>query len=210
MSQKWPHGNRGVCVLSHTNVARDEIAKILGTTTVGSHLLGYPHFVGTIHAFVNQFLALPLLRSNGVVVDVIDNDVFASQAIARLKYKYTLKKWVEMNPYQGPGAIATLRYEGAELTLGWEEGSLPGPGSESHIQAMALKNELTERGIFRHEDMFAFAASLIATNPDLPSRVSRRFPFVLIDEMQDTSWAQEELLNKVFDHSVVVQRFSWG
>ena len=47
MSQKWPHGNRGVCVLSHTNVARDEIAKILGTTTVGSHLLGYPHFVGT-------------------------------------------------------------------------------------------------------------------------------------------------------------------
>ena len=207
MSQKWPHRNRGVCVLSHTNVARDEIAKILGTTTVGSRLLGYPHFVGTIHAFVNQFLALPLLRSNGVAVDVIDNDVFAAQAFARLKYKYTLKKWVEMNPYKGPGAIATLRYEGAELALGWEEGSLPGSGSESHTQAMALKNELTERGIFRHEDMFAFAASLIATNPDLPSRVSQRFPFVLIDEMQDTSWAQEELLSTVFDHSVVVQRF---
>ena len=48
-------------------------------------------------------------------VDVIDNEVFAAQALARLKYKYTLKKWVEMNPYKGPSAIATLRYEGAEL-----------------------------------------------------------------------------------------------
>lgn len=207
MSQKWPHRSQGVCVLSHTNVARDEIAKILGKTAVGSRLLGYPHFVGTIHAFVNQFLALPLLRSIGVAVDVIDNEVFAAQALARLKYKYTLKKWVEMNPYKGPSAIATLRYEGAELELGWEEGSLSAPGSESHTQAMALKNELTERGIFRYEDMFAFAARLIATNPDIPSRVSRRFPFVLIDEMQDTSWAQEELLGTVFDHSVVVQRF---
>ncbi|VTR61289.1 Uncharacterised protein [Serratia fonticola] len=26
LARKWPHARRGICVLSHTNVARDEIA----------------------------------------------------------------------------------------------------------------------------------------------------------------------------------------
>lgn len=207
MSGKWPHADRGICVLSHTNVARDEISKRVGATSIGARLLGYPHFVGTIHAFVNQFLALPLLRSDDETVDVIDDDVFAARACSLLNTKWKLRAWVTKNQFQGPPAIASLRYEGANLDLGWEDGKLPGPGTASRAEAQALKDELRAAGVFRHDDMFAFAKRLLARAPELPARISHRFPLVLIDEMQDTSWEQEDLLSKVFDGKAVVQRF---
>ena len=59
LSRQWQDTTRGICVLSHTNVARHEIEAGLGTTSEGQRLMGYPHFVGTIHSFVNEFLALP-------------------------------------------------------------------------------------------------------------------------------------------------------
>lgn len=207
MSGKWGHRTRGICVLSHTNVAKDEISKRLGNTTVGAKLLGYPHFVGTIHAFVNQFLALPLLRSDGEVVDVVDNDIFAARALDQLKYRYKLNAWVCSNPNNGLAAIASLRYEGADLELGWAAGNLPGRDSDSWKQAKALKDELRSKGVFRFDDMFAFAERLLLRFPDIQKRLSYRFPMVLIDEMQDTSWEQENLLARVFDETVVVQRY---
>jgi DNA helicase-2/ATP-dependent DNA helicase PcrA len=47
LAAKWPHRTRGICVLSHTNVARREIESRLGHTAAGQRLLSYPHFVGT-------------------------------------------------------------------------------------------------------------------------------------------------------------------
>ena len=32
LAKKWPYSNAGICVLSHTNVAREEIEKRLGNT----------------------------------------------------------------------------------------------------------------------------------------------------------------------------------
>lgn len=207
LADKWTHSNRGICVLSHTNVARDEISKRLGTSTTGVQLLAYPHYVGTIHSFVNQFLALPLLRSDGETVDIVDNEIFASQALSLLRTKGTLNAWVRNNPQRGPAAIASLRYQGANLSLGYEEGGLPGPGTASWTQAQQLKARLRQKGIFRFDDMFAFAERLLVRFPDMTRRLSHRFPLVLIDEMQDTSWEQEGLLARLFDHTVMVQRY---
>lgn len=36
MARKWPHKTSGICVLSHTNVAREEIQNKLGHTPVVS------------------------------------------------------------------------------------------------------------------------------------------------------------------------------
>lgn len=207
LADKWAHPHRGICVLSHTNVARDEISRRLSTSSTGARLLGYPHYVGTIHAFVNQFLALPLLRSDGEAVDVVDNEIFASKALSLLRTKWALNTWVSNNPQRGPAAIASLRYEGADLTLGYEDGGLPGLGTTSWKEAQELKDQLRAKGIFRFDDMFAFAERLLVRFPDMRKRLSHRFPLVLIDEMQDTSWAQEDLLARLFDDTVVMQRY---
>lgn len=35
LAKKWKYSTRGICVLSHTNVAREEIERRLGNTEVG-------------------------------------------------------------------------------------------------------------------------------------------------------------------------------
>lgn len=73
LARKWKSRRSGVCVLSHTNAARREIERSLGRTAAGAALLSYPHYVGTIHGFVNEFLAIPWLRSLGYSITAIDD-----------------------------------------------------------------------------------------------------------------------------------------
>ena len=61
LARKWQYKSQGICVLSHTNVARREIEQKLGNTKEGKQLLSYPHFVGTIHSLVFTVLNLILL-----------------------------------------------------------------------------------------------------------------------------------------------------
>ena len=45
VAEKWQHHTRGICALSHTNVAHNEIEERLSNTTAGRRLLSYPHYV---------------------------------------------------------------------------------------------------------------------------------------------------------------------
>ena len=90
LAGKWPHRTRGICVLSHTNVAREQIEHRLGSSVAGQRLLSYPHFIDTIHGFVNRFLALPWLLSNGYPSPTIDDDVttaYRRGVLGRVYYK---------------------------------------------------------------------------------------------------------------------------
>lgn len=63
----------GICVLTHTNVAIDEIKSRFGKYS--NILLNYPNFCGTIQSFVDQFLAIPYFNSfNEKGIVAIDDD----------------------------------------------------------------------------------------------------------------------------------------
>ncbi|MEN2469377.1 UvrD-helicase domain-containing protein [Burkholderia sp. GS2Y] len=208
LAKKWPHARRGICVLSHTNVARDEITRRLAETAEGAQLLSYPHYIGTTHSFVNHFFAMPMLRSLEQKVDVIDDDVFADKALARLQLgQFTKLRYFLDNQNNGDDIVSTLFYRTAELAVQVEGGTLPATHTPSYRSLVSLKAQLAKLGIFRHRDMFAYADLALKTCPHLVDVVHRRFPMVFIDEMQDTSWDQESFLNRIFDGKSVMQRF---
>lgn len=86
--------------------------------------VAYPHFIGTIHGFVDRFLALPALRSLGLTVDVIDDDIFAKKAIARAMKMPSLWGWAQNDEGVKP-LVGGLVYRGADLVLDSEGGTLP-------------------------------------------------------------------------------------
>ena len=88
LAEKWQHRTRGICVLSHTNAARHEIESRLGNTAAGQRLLAYPHFIGTIHEFVDKFLAIPWLRSRGYPIRVIDTGICELR-----RWRHLDRKW---------------------------------------------------------------------------------------------------------------------
>ncbi|WP_124552543.1 UvrD-helicase domain-containing protein [Methylophilus methylotrophus] len=208
IARKWNQQKKGLCVLSHTNVAREEITRRLKLNADGQKLLTYPHYIGTIHGFVNQYIALPALRSAGIKVEIIDDDAFAKKAQKFLQYNrfYTLRAWLK-HQENADELINTLYFKGSELEISTESGTLTKEDTKSGKQVRELKLLLFDAGIFRHRDMFAFAENALKRNTNLLDVIFRRFPLVFIDEMQDTSWAQESILNSIFENKSTVQRF---
>jgi superfamily I DNA/RNA helicase len=86
--------NSGILVLTHTNVAVDEIKKKLGLNA--KTLLSYPNHVGTFQSFVNKFLAIPfyihILKKRP---ERIDTDIFYKKFEAILKsYHESVFGWL--------------------------------------------------------------------------------------------------------------------
>ncbi|WP_343655616.1 UvrD-helicase domain-containing protein [Paraburkholderia caribensis] len=207
MAARWPFAHRGICILTHTNVAREEIERCLNSVPYGNALLAYPHFIGTIQSFVNKFLALPWLRQLGINVREIDEDAFAEQFFRRVNANGSARIWISQSPQQRTRAVKGVRYRGPDLLLVTHD-DLSLPASGATIERLRLvKNAMAQEGHLRHEDMFAYAEQAISRVPGLADAVEHRFPNVFIDEMQDTSDVQLNALYKVFRNDAVIQRF---
>lgn len=208
LARKWPHRTKGICVLSHTNVAREEIEIRLGSTVVGQRLLRYPHFIDTIHGFVNRFLALPWLHSNGFPSPTIDNDVttaFRRSTLTKSNY------WVVQNFLKKKfSSFDLLRICARDLSFDLCGKAFPsGTGAKSFKLAKKAVQTAAQAGYFCYDEMFIWAHALLEDFPSTASWLRCRFPLVIIDEMQDTFEAQGTILHKVFprsSHDIVVQR----
>jgi len=207
LGAKWPHSRRGLCVLSHTNVARKEIESKLAGTAVGHRLLAYPHFVGTIHGFVNEFLALPLLRSEGYHVRLIDDEACFDWTRRHLMSWPTRRSLGDL-PYRERKLDAGIR-----ALVGADEVTRTTPPSGINSSQWALlrqaKGEAVKNGLWYYADMFAWAKRLLAKHGKVEECARWRFPAVFLDEAQDTSELQGSLLNRIFPTSAcdIRQRF---
>ena len=88
----------GICVLSHTNVAVDEIRKRL--SNYAGKLLSYPNYIGTIQSFVDKFVTMPYLRNiAGRNVQAVDNLTYAQHMLNRIQNnaKYRTLDFVTKN-----------------------------------------------------------------------------------------------------------------
>ncbi len=208
LARKWKCNTRGICVLSHTNVAREEIERRLGSTDVGQRLLSHPHFIGTIHGFVNRFLATPWLLSAGYRVAAIDNDL-----TTRMRRRHLGEKdYRRLNAYleNKHKSFDALRLGTTDFAAPIADGTFPsGHHTEMYKLATLALQHAAEDGYFCYDEIFVLGKALVAQQPALPSILQHRFPFVLVDEMQDTSEQQSYFLRHLFPrdmNAVCIQR----
>ncbi len=208
LARKWPHRTKGICILSHTNAARAEIQNRLGGTSTGQSLFGYPHYIDTIHGFVNRFLAMPWLDSNGFPSPTIDDDVTTTyrRGVLTNKEYWTVQNCLA-NKHSG---FDRLRI--CDCDLGFDICGKPFPASSSSNSFQLAKRAIeasAQAGYFCYNEMFVWAKALLEEFPEVSSWLRRRFPLVMIDEMQDTTVLQGNMLSAIFPHGsadVVVQR----
>lgn len=87
-----PNG-AGVCVLSHTNVAVNEIRTKL--TNCAYKLMNYPNYVGTIQSFIDQYVVIPYMRTlTDAVIRVVDDKIYAEHL-----YQVLWNKYDKSSPY---------------------------------------------------------------------------------------------------------------
>lgn len=209
MAKKWNKSFKGICVLSHTNVAKNEIISRLEKHPDGAKLLRYPHFIGTIQEFVNRFLGIPYCRYKKWPVNYID-DYRCVNYIER-----NLTRAIKFQRLQSnyPPSLYDLQYryekENKELIA-----NLPIPQEQSSATKtgqdfMKIKKDLVEKeGGYFYSEMYEFAKAFLDKNDNLQNILQHRFPYVFIDEMQDVDAIQDSIISRIFDSSIsIIQRF---
>ena len=208
LAKKWPHRTKGICVLSHTNVAREQIEHRLGRTVVGQRLLSYPHFIDTIHGFVNRFLALPWLFSNGYPSPTIDDDVTTAyrRSVLERKEYWSVQGFLDKKH----SGFDRLRICTRDLSFNLGDKAFPArPSAQSYQHAKRAVEATARAGFFCYDEMFVWADALLEDHNQVPVWLTHRFPVVILDEMQDTFERQATFLNTVFPRvsdRIVVQR----
>lgn len=202
LAARWSPRQQGICVLSHTNAARNEIGERLSASAAAGALMRYPHFVGTIHCFVNEFLAKPWLRSQGYPVHVVDTQIALSKRLGALapKWRYAMEK-------RGLGPIA-LSYDAPDFT-GGSKGNLSA-AADLYQAMVAVSRQTSGEGYFCFDEMFVWANQLLDRNSGVAADLRRRFPLVFIDEAQDNSEIQSAILHRIFcegENPSIRQRF---
>lgn len=219
LSRNWLTRRQGVCVISHTNAARTEVEDLISRHPTAAQLMAYPHFTGTVTAFINQYLALPYLRGLGWSVRQVDDDAFAAEALRRypswgvlerlaknkkLKLKRRLEEWITLLDLD-PG-FAEADAEPQTLTVRCRKGQW-GAHTDCGKALESLKASMVRSGLYRYADMTALAWRALRETPALAVRLRDRFPLVILDEAQDTHGDQLRLLEFVFkQEGAVFQR----
>lgn len=207
LNTKLPlENNEGICILTHTNTAIDEVKNRLGV--YGDNLFRYPNNCSTIQSFINQFLATPAyIYFYGKRPLRIDDEIY-NEAISKEFFNHIpwrLRYGIQKQHID----ITKIRFNLNDATL---VNSLHGNPiyknheSDSYVALKKLKESIMEAGILCYDDAYYLSLKYLRIHPNLKEIFSKRFRYVFIDEMQDTMEHQITLLNSIFDDTVIIQR----
>lgn len=209
LAKKMPfEDNRGICVLTHTNVAINEI-KQQADHAAADVLFRYPNFFGTIQGFVDQFLALPGYRSEfQKPIVAIDNNRFFSELERLYSKDYIFKGWMKHK-----GGLSTLgNYwllpETLKVGKNLDEPiSRLGENTPTYQKINEIRKEVLERGFLSYNDAYSIALRYLNFIPPIRQAFQDRFCMVFLDEAQDTYEHQFRVLDAVFQpDKLMVQR----
>lgn len=233
LAQRMPFNDgKGICVLTHTNVAIDEIKERLGAKA--DVLFSYPNFFGTIQSFVYKYLAMPYYairrKHKSVIIDSkyyeerIDkrfnswlagfNSKVQNNAKSYLRNNPKLLKNIRLHKVDGKNKLTNGIY-GKELNIKRPKRSFEKHGdyseaekSEIHDWIEELKLDLLKDGILCYDDAYYLAEIYVNIYKDkLTDLFSKRFKYVFIDEAQDVYPHQNYIIENLFNNDVIIQKF---
>lgn len=211
LSQKLDFKKDAICVLSHTNVAKYEIIKRIeqSNNERALKLLAYPNFIGTIHEFVNKFIGVPYLRSLDRQIKIIDDEITATK-ITQLIPTTILSEFKVLEDkkcysFKVNKVTGKDRYE-ANFPKQRDSSSFTSEDFTKELRA--AKKKIFNDGYYFHDEMFVFGNAYLNQNDSLIKMLKDRFKYIFLDEMQDSSKVQEDLINRLFnENNNVIQRF---
>ncbi|WP_301882208.1 UvrD-helicase domain-containing protein [Paenibacillus sp. 11B] len=193
---------KGICVITHTNVAVEEIVNSLEKFGISD--ITYPHFVGTIHEFFNTFFSLKAygLYTKKDTYYLMDNE----------EYKKYFERFFE---YHKPGywsySIPINAVDKTDIHID-EDNQLRiisrREGKEYSAPVINTIQDMFSRGFVRHSDTVELANWYIRNHKEaIQKAFQNRFNYFFIDEAQDTSIEQYDNLSMLIENNeeVIVQ-----
>ncbi len=174
-SEKLSIGKRKVAAITYTNIAADTIQERLLSYGVESKSL----WVGTIHALCLQWIIkpninmIPRLCGGFVVIDEHERE----NKLSEIKEKYKFRS-----------------YDNIDTALNQDYRPKYPVGTREHNLTLDYHRYLSENNYIDFDLILNISHRLLQANPKLCKRLGNLFYHILVDEYQDTSVMQYEIL----------------
>lgn len=185
----WSNYHQGVAVLSFTNVASKEIFEKTNSISNCLGAIQYPHFIGTVDSFINEFIVLRYgyLYTAGRVrpqISLSDN--------WKMPYRYWRSEChqkgcidhIEDFHYEVDGTL----YKGKQMVT-------CALGKAKALPCQQYKSMLAKKNVVFQNETALIAYELLNKYPIIASAIVERFPVIIMDEAQDTSITQMALFD---------------
>ena len=186
--ENWNKPHQGIAILSFTNVASNEIARQAQEVLPPGYSIETPHFVGTLDSFIDNYI---FLRFGYLLLQSHKRPIIATDDITG-SYHY----W-RGNCYK-QGCITDIEQfrwnDDMVLTKSGNPITCSGVGKYGP-PCVQFKNKLFKNGLFFQGEIAGLTCTLLKKYPEVAKIVAARFPIIILDEAQDTSVEQMEILD---------------
>jgi superfamily I DNA/RNA helicase len=202
--KSWKYTNRGIAVLSFTNVAWKEIEKFLFTEfrieEKASNI--YPHFLGSIDSFINRYLFLPF---GHIIMNCEDRPKFTGPPYNDwdpVKDKNAPYYYGKAECNQNNCKINNISYNvNHELQDFSSRPHFPNCGC-GHQSCKRVKEQLYRNGYVTQLDANYFVMRILEKYNAIAKALVYRFPVLMLDEAQDTSEVQMKIVDLLIDNGL--------
>lgn len=200
---------RKVACITYTNVGIDTITSRLN---MGSDVVE----VCTIHSFLYANVVKPYIhlvaKEFGLDLSklvVVDDSNFKTKGTAKIVLNRIRKSWLDPQIYLKGLAKATWRYENHEYKhykpdyaqTYYLKNSKRYVGNDWY---MGFKKWLWSEGYMSFDDILYFSYILLARYPNIYTLIKARYPYIFVDEFQDTIPFVVDFLTKLGNEGVIV------
>ena len=186
----------GVLCLSFTNKACDEIRSKY--KEMHSISLSYPNEVSTIDSFVTHYIVLHywylikgLAKPNIINEIEILHNLFFHQYKGKEYPSYDLREFIDLAYIYHPECVEYIgnhmyKYENKIVTKNDDH--------NLYNYCYAVVKYRLSHGILKSSEVMLIAIALLKKYSVIAKSLSKRFPYIILDEAQDTSETQFELI----------------
>ena len=163
----WDNKQSGIAVLSFTNVAADEIKEQFNKNKKNLKI-EHPHFVGTLDSFINNYVFLPY---GNLVMECEGQPMLVGEPFS----------------YWSSDDYLKSQYENVNFTIDGEVNYNREYISNPYSEVKEMKYSFTKKGYATQKDAIYHSMKVLEKFPKIAKAIAIRFPYMIIDEAQDTS-----------------------
>ena len=198
----WEHPYRGIAVLSFTNVAWHEIRDKLENNFNLKKSFDYPHFLGTIDSFINQYIFLPF---GHLVMDCQKRPVLVGEphgSWASGNYDEDYDRYFDSVSFGMEDKLIFPEIPGL-FHFGYNKFYNKDGNESGHAKRIReTKRIYWNQGYANQKDANYFAMKIFEKYPKIAKALVFRFPEIIIDEAQDTSEVQMRIVDLLIENGL--------
>jgi superfamily I DNA/RNA helicase len=176
----WKKEYEGIAAVSFTNVAWQEIEKKYSEEFNVGYRISFPHFLGTIDSFINKYIFLP---HGHLVLKCKDRPILVGEPHGIWSGKYFSNSLFDNISYKIDGNLYAINER--IMPKNWL----------NNKQIINSKKNINKGGYATQSDANYFAMKILETFPQIARSIAFRFPYLIVDEAQDTSDIQMRIID---------------